>query len=73
MDINREMEREGHTKREELLLRRVLALPKLSRIGLARSTCCSTPLVEPATSARYCKINFVASVLPAPDSPLHNQ
>ena len=62
-------------KRLELLFRSVFALPKASVTGfdlrIMRSTSSSTPL--PAASAdaaaRCCSINFMASVLPAPDSP----
>lgn len=45
-----------------------LALP--SRMGVASSTCCSIHECCPLTAARNCRISFVLSVLPAPDSPL---
>lgn len=67
----------------ELSLRRVLALPNASRMGLVLSTrCSSSPTIgsesdlEPSGAvsmavmrARYDMMNFVASVFPAPDSP----
>ena len=67
--------------RDELLFRTVWALPKDSRMGLARRICCDrlvnclTPDLAPgesevATAARYWMTFFVFSVLPAPDSPL---
>lgn len=68
-------------KREELLFLTVCALPKASRIGLARRIC-SDRLVrffapvfargvsELATAARYWMTFLVFSVFPAPDSPL---
>ena len=57
-------------KREELLLRTVLALPKASRMGLADSSLSAMPaVVEPAASAKNLRHCFVASVLPAPLSP----
>ena len=57
-------------KRDELLLRFVLALPNASRMGFASRIFSSTPPSDSATSARYFKQNFVHTVLPAPDSPL---
>ena len=68
-------------KREELLLRVVLALPKASISGLLLSTCCSrlsvfSPSLAPAicarpdASARNCSTSFMVSVFPAPLSPL---
>ena len=56
-------------KRLELLLRSVFALPNASSSGFAWSTFASTFCSEPATSARYERQCFVASVLPAPLSP----
>lgn len=67
--------------REELLFRTVCALPKASRIGLARRICsdkferCRPPdfpleSSELATAAKYWMTFLVFSVLPAPDSPL---
>ena len=59
-------------KRDELLLRTVLALPNASRMGLADSSLASMPAffsLEPAASAKNCRHFLVASVLPAPDSP----
>ena len=56
-------------KREELLFRCVLALPKASSSGVALSTCVSIALSDPAISARKDRQCLVASVLPAPDSP----
>ena len=69
---------------DELLLRTVCAFPKASRIGFALKICCERfvncrppDLVpgesEVATAARYWMTFFVFSVLPAPDSPLHNE
>ena len=55
--------------RDELSLRIVFALPKASRIGLASRICCSIQECFPEMAARYCKINLVLSVFPAPDSP----
>jgi hypothetical protein len=48
---------------EELLFRTVLAFPNDSKIGLANKILVSTLLLEPATSAKYCKACFVHSVL----------
>lgn len=56
--------------RLELSFLIVLALPNASRIGFACSTLFSTLPTLPALWARYAKHCFVASVLPAPDSPL---
>ena len=58
----------------ELSLRIVLAFPNDSRSGLA-SRICSVIVLLPDlfTAARYCMISLVASVLPAPDSPLENK
>ena len=64
-------------KRDELLLWTVLALPKASITGFACITCfsnrprcrdppCCDPRLASASKLRIC---FVASVLPAPDSP----
>jgi len=39
-------------------------------IGFASRICCSIGECWPLTAARYCNINLVLSVLPAPDSPL---
>lgn len=67
------------TKREELSLRTVLALPKASSTGLVCTTwssrlpfllCSADFLVEAPTVAKYAITFFVFSVLPAPDSPL---
>lgn len=60
--------------REELLLRKVLALPKLSSRGLESRIWFSMlgPMrlaVLPQMVEMNCKIFLVASVLPAPDSP----
>ena len=41
-----------------------------SRMGLASRICCSIHECLPLIAAKYCKINLVLSVLPAPDSPL---
>ena len=55
----------------ELSLRIVLALPKDSRRGLASNICSVIVLLPDLfTAAKYCITSFVASVLPAPDSPL---
>eukprot|EP00966_Prymnesium_polylepis_P312700 7225816-Prymnesium_polylepis.1 len=57
--------------RLELLLRLVLALPSTSsRRDAQRSCLCSDPVRSPHTSTRKLSVCFVASVLPAPDSPL---
>lgn len=61
--------------REELLLRKVLALPKLSSSGLESRIWFSMlgPMrlaVLPQIVEMNCKIFLVASVLPAPDSPM---
>ena len=57
----------------ELSFLKVLALPNDSRRGFADKTRVDRSLVwaDPVavTVARYCMISFVASVLPAPDSP----
>ena len=61
-------------KRDELLLRIVFALPKPSMIGFviisrgAISSATRWPF-EVATCEMYVKQIFIASVLPAPDSP----
>ena len=66
---------------EELLFLTVWALPKASRMGLARNICwdklasCLAPdlalgVSDVATAARYWMTFFVFSVFPAPDSPL---
>ena len=39
-------------------------------VRIASSTFCSTPDADPATAARYARLSFVASVFPAPLSPL---
>lgn len=74
-------------KRDELSLRTVVALPKLSSSGEASRICSVTRddderEADPAdeelppgtlllfTAARYCMMSLVASVLPAPLSPL---
>ena len=62
-------------KRLELLLRRVLALPKASRMGLASRTLFSSSSIvptapEPLTAARNLMTCLQLSVFPAPDSPL---
>lgn len=41
-----------------------------SSIGFASRICCSIQECLPLMAARYCRINFVLSVLPAPLSPL---
>lgn len=41
-----------------------------SNIGFASNICCSIHECLPLIAARYCKINFVLSVFPAPLSPL---
>lgn len=74
---------EALTKREELSLRTVLALPKASRTGLVWTTWSSREpfflsdssfsfLVEAPTVAKYAITFFVFSVFPAPDSPVIN-
>uniref|UniRef100_A0A6B0U5G8 Putative secreted protein n=1 Tax=Ixodes ricinus TaxID=34613 RepID=A0A6B0U5G8_IXORI len=54
----------------ELSLRIVLAFPNASKIGLASRICCSIQECCPLMAAKYCRISFVLSVLPAPLSPL---
>lgn len=60
-------------KREELLLRRVFALPNDSSRGLVARTmslvCWMDESEPPEALAMYCIIRFAASVFPAPDSP----
>ena len=69
-------------KRLELSLRVVLALPKASMTGFAsRMRSCRFSSLLPvrvsaaedivAADAKHRRSSFVASVLPAPDSPLH--
>lgn len=41
-----------------------------SRMGVASRTCCSIQECCPLMAARNCRISFVLSVFPAPDSPL---
>ena len=59
-------------KREELLFRTVLAFPKASSTGLLSRICCwILPAPPPCDRCiRYCRTILVASVFPAPDSPL---
>ena len=67
-------------KRDELSFLSLLAFPNASRIALDCSTRCSMDDVSrPATcpestfaerAARYCMMNFVVTVFPAPLSPL---
>ena len=62
---------------DELLLRIVFALPKLSNNGFESSIWFSIlPPIRDAVLAHTvdinCKIFFVASVLPAPDSPKYS-
>ena len=63
-------------KRDELLLRIVFALPIASITGLVCMSCAATPAPAPPpfpfpalSSPRYVRQIFIASVLPAPDSP----
>lgn len=80
-DIERK-NKERLTKREELSLRTVLALPNASRTGLVCTTWSSREpffwevssafLVEAPTVAKYAITFFVFSVFPAPDSPVIN-
>ena len=67
------------TKRDELSLRTVLALPKASSTGLVCTTWSSREpffsregsfFWEAPTVAKYAITFFVFSVFPAPDSPL---
>ena len=44
-----------------------------SRMGLASKICCSIQECLPLIAAKYCKISFVLSVLPAPLSPLRHK
>lgn len=44
-----------------------------SRMGVASSTCCSIHECCPLMAARNCRISFVLSVFPAPDSPLQRR
>ena len=63
-------------KRDELLLRTVLAFPKASRMGEESTIIRSMALCPPSASGplltvvRYWSTYLVASVFPAPDSPL---
>lgn len=43
-----------------------------SRMGVASRTCCSIQECWPLMAARNCRISFVLSVFPAPDSPLQH-
>ncbi len=65
-----DLKRELRTKREELLLRTVAALPNASNTGLASKILRSTSECLFVHWARNCMVSLVASVLPAPDSPL---
>lgn len=48
----------------------ILYIPKDSRIVLASSICCSIHVLTLlVTEHKYCKINLVVSVFPAPLSP----
>lgn len=63
-------------KRDELLLRFVLALPKASKIGLVCSSLSltdSTLSMWPEAAAMNCRTFFDASVFPEPDSPEHQR
>lgn len=65
------MREEGNrTKRLELSLMEVRALPKASRIGDDSTRSCSTCECAPDRCVRWFRISLVDSVLPAPDSPL---
>lgn len=44
-----------------------------SKMGFASRTCCSIQECWPLIAARNCRISFVLSVFPAPDSPLQRQ
>lgn len=48
----------------------VLSRDSPSSIGFASKICCSIHECFPLIAARYCRINFVLSVFPAPLSPL---
>ena len=51
-----------------------LSAPVLpSKMGVASSTCCSIHECCPLMAARNCRISFVLSVFPAPDSPLQRR
>ena len=65
-----QQKRWGDTKRDELSLRRVLALPIASSTGTVASNLASTWLCFPVLLDKYFNTNFVHSVFPAPDSPL---
>ena len=57
-------------KRDELLLRSVLALPNDSSTGLpAMRRSCRPSMTDVVALAKNSRHFFVASVLPAPDSP----
>ena len=61
------------TNRDELLFLTVFAFPKASKRGLdfkITSLTCSAVWPPPETADKYSMINFAATVLPAPDSPL---
>ena len=61
------------TNLDELLFLTVLAFPNASRSGLdfriTSFTCCAVS-PPPETADKYSIMNFAATVLPAPDSPL---
>ena len=57
-------------KRELLLLRTVLAFPRLSRIGFVASSFEEIWRAAALKSTMKARQTLVASVLPAPDSPL---
>lgn len=44
-----------------------------SKMGFASKICCSIQECLPLIAAKYCKISFVLSVLPAPLSPLRHK
>ena len=68
-----------HTKRDELSFLTVLAFPNASKIGfVAKTDSCEVILLSALDSfsdkcAKYFIINFAASVLPEPLSPLSKQ
>ena len=55
-------------QKQKLKRKKHETLPSI--IGLASRICCSIHECCPLIAARYCKINLVDSVFPAPDSPL---
>lgn len=66
-----ERKEEESTKREELSFLPVLAFPMASSTGTDARTIFSTGDGLSVRADRNCKMSFVDSVFPAPDSPLY--